>query len=495
MEQARIDIGYEAEPTLSAFHNSQCFVRGVMGPIGSGKSVGCIQDQFKIGLEQEPGPDGISRSRHGVVRNTYPELKSTTIKSFQDWFGQISNITFGSPIEAVIELEGDASDKERGIDAYRMEFIFLAMDKPKDVKKLLSLELTTLWINEAKEVPKDVLDMGTGRVGRYPAKKDGGPTRSCVTMDTNPPDDDHWWYKLFEEERPDDYVLFKQPPALLKIETDDGNVYLPNPRCENVKHQPLGYTYWMRQVAGKSTEWIANFILGKYGSSHAGRPCYPGYNDTIHSSAERLVVYKGIPLLIGVDFGRTPAAIIGQLSPRGQLRILDEVVVDTEGKGMGMRKFTRSVLRPHLAEKYPGVESIMVWGDPSGVTLNDNEESVFDVMGQEGMPAEPAGSNVIAFRLGNIEYFLEAMVDGEPGFIMDRQCRVLRKGFLGGYQYERMELAGEARYKDIPMKNRYSHPHDGAQYLADLARHGTTKVVHKAKARPVEKAPAAAAGY
>lgn len=478
MSSAGVHIDYEAEPTVSKFHTSRAFVRALLGPIGSGKSVGCIHDQFMVGLEQKPGPDGIARSRHGVVRNTYPELRSTTIKSFQDWYGEIARFTFGSPIEAVIELAG-----------VRMEFIFLAMDKPKDVKKLLSLELTTLWINEAKEVPKAVLDMGTGRVGRYPAKKDGGPTRSCVILDTNPPDDDHWFYKTFEEEKPEGYVLFKQPPALLKVQTNSGTIYLPNPKCENVKHQPLGYTYWTRQIPGKSPEWISNFILGQYGSSHDGRPCYPGYNDAVHSSETPLAIHRGIPLLIGVDFGRTPAAIIGQLSPKGQLRVIDEVVVDTEGRGMGMRKFTREVLRPHLAQHYAGIESIMVWGDPSGVTLNDNEESVFDVMEQEGMPAEPAGSNVIAFRLGNVEYFLEAMVDGEPGFILDRKCTVLRKGFLGGYQFERLQIAGDARYRDVPNKNRYSHPHDGLQYLADLARHGATKVVTTVKARPVEPAP------
>ena len=485
----RLKIQYDAEPVIGTFHNSDAFVRGLMGPIGSGKSVGCIQEQFKIGLEQPPGPDGICRSRHGVIRNTYPELKSTTIKSFQDWFGDIARFAFDSPITAIIELEGD---EEQGVPGYHMEFVFLSMDVPKDVKKLKSLELTTCWINEAVEVPKAALDMATGRVGRYPPKKDGGCVHSCVILDTNPPDDDHWWYKTFEEEKPDDYALFKQPPALLKIEAGGETIYLPNPKCENVKHQTLGFTYWTRQIGGKTAEWIKVFILGQYGTSYDGRPCYPKYNDAVHSSEKPLAVYKGIKLLIGIDFGRTPAAIIAQLSPMGQLRVIDEVVVDADGKGMGVRTFTREVLRPHLAQHYTGMEA-MVWGDPSGVTLNDSEESTFDIMGQEDVPAEPAGSNSISFRLENVDYFLGTMVDGEPGFIMDRKVKILRKGFLGGYQFERVQVAGEARYKDQPMKNKYSHPHDGCQYVADLARHGTTKIVTKAKARPVEAAPNAGA--
>ncbi len=471
-------IEYQSELTPAAFHASGAFVRALMGPIGSGKSVACIQAMFRIGLAQEPGPDGIAHSRWAVIRNTFPELKSTTIKSFEQWFGRIAKITYGSPIEAVIEIEG-----------FRMEFFFLSMDLEKDVKKLLSLELTGIFINEAKEIRKSVLDMGTGRVGRYPAKKDGGPTRSCVILDTNPPDNDSWLYKLFEEERPEGYELFKQPPALLKVKTNSGVIYLPNPKCENVKHQPLGYTYWLRQVPGKREEWINSYILGLYGSSHDGRPCYPSYNDSMHCSEESITTYKGIPLLIGVDFGRTPAAVIGQLSPGGQLRVIDEVVVDPTGEGMGIRKFTREVLRPHLAQHYAGVDQIIVWGDPAGVAKGNNEETAFDIMAQEGLPAEPAGSNIISFRLGNVEYFLDAMVDGEPGLVLDPKCKQIRKGFLGAYQYERLQLAGDTRFKDVPMKNSASHPADALQYLADLARHGSTKVATKVKVQPVEAAP------
>ena len=475
LAEATIDIQYVAEPTLAKFHSSNAFVRGIMGPIGSGKSVGCINEMFRISLAQKPWTDGIARTRWAVIRNTYPELKSTTIKSFQDWFGAIAKFKFDSPIEATITLPG-----------IYIEFYFLAMDKEKDIKKLLSLELTGIFINEAKEIPKAVMDMGTGRVGRYPSKRLGGPTRSCVIMDTNPPDNDHWWYKLFEEEQPEGYRLFKQPSALLRVQTNDGVVYIPNPQCENERNQPLGFTYWTRQVPGKREEWINSYIMGRYGSSYDGRPCFPSYNDNVHCATDGLTVYNGLSLLIGIDFGRTPAAIIGQLSPTGQLRILDEVVVDAAGEGMGIRKFSRDVLRPYLAEYYPGFDRIIIWGDPSGVAKGANEETVFDVMAQEGLESEPANGNTLTYRFGNVEYFLGAMVDGEPAFIIDPKCSMVRKGFLGGYQFERLQLAGEARFKDQPMKNSYSHPADGLQYLADLARHGTTKVQSRSVVREIQ---------
>jgi hypothetical protein len=444
-----------------------------MGPIGSGKSVACFQEIFRNGLNQKPNDLGERRTRWAVIRNTYPELKTTSIKTFMDWYGHIAHISYDSPIVATIAFDLGPTDLFPDGEKFHQEIIFLSMDKPKDVKKLLSLELTGIFINEAREISKTALDQGTGRVGRYPAKKDGGPTRSCVIMDTNPPDDDHWWYSLFEEEKPRGYRLIKQPPALLKINTPSGPKYLPNPKAENVRHQPLGYEYWMRLIPGKTTEWIKVYVLGQYGSSMDGRPCYPEYNDDIHCSSEPIAVYNGIPLLLGWDYGRTPAVVIGQLSPKGQLRVFDEVVVDATGNGMGIRTFTREVVKPHLAKNYPGFDVIYSWGDPSGSSKGHDEDNVFDIQAEEGIYTEPAKTNDPTTRFDNVEYFIKAMIDGEPGFLLDPACKVLRKGFLGGYQYERLQTSGEARYKDQPKKNKYSHPHDGLQYLADLARNGS----------------------
>ena len=463
-----VTINYQAEVTAAKFHASNAFVRAIMGPIGSGKSVAGVQEILRIGMLQEPQADGIRRTRWAVVRNTYPELRTTTIATFLDWFRDIATISYGSPIRALIEF-GDVW----------IEVIFIALDKEADVKKLKSLELTGVFLNEASELPKSVLDMATGRVNRYPGKKDGGPTRSCVIMDTNPPDNDSWFYKLFEEEQPEGYEIFKQPPALLKIPGKFGPVYLPNPDAENIKNLSAGYGYYTVQVPGKKDQWIKVFILGQYGTSQDGRPCYPSYNDAVHCSDKPLVAYKGIPLLLGWDYGRTPVCIIGQLGPTGQLRILDEICVDTEGVGMGIRKFTRDVVKPYLYTHYPEQTSIISWGDPAGSARSQKvEENCYEIQAQEGIPTDSALSNDPAYRLENVDYFLIRMADGEPGFIIDPRCKTLRKGFLGGYQFERVQVSGDARYKDTPKKNRYSHSHDGLQYLADLAKNGTVKAVN-----------------
>ena len=474
-----LDVQYVAEPTPAKFHASSAFVRGIMGPIGSGKSVACTVEIMAKAIAQEPYK-GVRRTRWAAIRNTYPELKSTTIKTFEDWFPpEICQINWAPPISAQFRLP--LPDGTR-VEA---EILFLALDKPNDVKKLLSLELTGCWLNEVREIPKQILDGATGRVARYPAKRIGGPSWSGIFMDTNPPDDDHWYYRLSEELKPEGYEFFKQPPSLIKLE--DGS-YIPNPEAENAINQPLGYEYWLRQVHGKDQDWINVYIMGLYGSIFDGKPVYNEYNDAIHCSTGELELYRGIPLYLGWDYGLTPACIAGQLSPHGQLRIVDEWVTED----MGIREFARDVVRPALMNEYAGVPIISV-GDPAGKQRSQTEaKSCMDILAEEGIPTEsaPDASNETIARLDSVRFYMKAMDrEGGPGFIISPRCRTLRRGFNGGYKYERVQIVGEERYKDIPAKNKFSHPHDALQYLCSKLRHGMNII--RPKPRPVKRRIAA----
>jgi hypothetical protein len=92
--------------------------------------------------------------------------------------------------------------------------LFRALDRPEDKKKLLSLEVTGAYINEAREMPKEVFDVLQQRVGRYPSKMQGGPSWFGIWMDTNPWHTGHWGYKLFSVTKPEGHVLFEQPGGM-----------------------------------------------------------------------------------------------------------------------------------------------------------------------------------------------------------------------------------------------------------------------------------------
>jgi len=56
----------------------------------------------------------------------------------------------------------------------------------------------------------------------------------------------------------------------------------------------------------------------------------------------------------------------------------------------------------------------------------------------------------------------------------------LRQGFRSGYQYRKMQVSGDARFEDKPLKNKFSHPHDALQYMALGAGEGR-EVLHGSK--------------
>jgi hypothetical protein len=425
-------------------------------------------------LEQVPFK-GVRRARWAIIRGTYPELKSTTIKTWEQWFpADLSPIKWDAPITSRIKIKdtGDGNSLD-------LEIVFIAMETAQDTGKLRSLELTGAWINEASELPKEVFDMVTQRVGRFPAKRDGGPTHPCVIMDTNPPDDDHWWYKLAEEVRPENWEFFDQPGGLLRKQDEEGNVwYVPNPDAENIFNLPGGFEYYLRMVAGKTDDWIKIFILGQYGTTADGKPVYPEYSDKIHCAEDDLEINRASPIFLGWDFGLTPACIVGQITPKGQLVILEEFI----GEDMGVRQFADEIVKPALMTKYSGLR-IISRGDPAGVArAQSNERTCYQELLEVGIASEPADTNDFIPRRESVAFFLNRLAGGDPGFVLSPNCRTLRKGFLGGYRYERLKVAGE-RYRDRPVKDRFSHPHDALQYLCLAAREGGKTV----RARSVKK--------
>ena len=437
-----------AGPTVEKFHKSNAFVRGLMGPVGSSKSSATWMEIISRATEQKPNQNRIRRTRWAVIRNTYPELKSTTIKTAQDWM-PVMEVKWDAPITG--KLDFWLPDKTR----VQAEIIFLAMDRPEDRGKLKGLEITGAWLNEAVELPKEVFDMAMQRTGRFPSIRDGGPTWNGIILDTNPPDTDHWWFKVFEQERPEGWEIYKQPGGLI----EEKGRYLPNPDAENIPNLPGGHDYYLRQVSGKSKEWIRVFLQGQYGTVIDGKPVYPEYNDDLH--CREVSPIRDRPLLIGLDYGLTPAAVICQLSPRGQLLVLDELCAED----MGISQFARDVLKPHLATVW-GDYAFNAVGDPAGTRRADGDEKTcFQALADEGIAAAPAVSNDFLKRREAVAKYLTRLTDGKPALVVHPRCTRVRKGFMGGYCFKRLQVGGE-KYRDVADKNQYSHPHDALQYAA-----------------------------
>jgi hypothetical protein len=232
-------VHYTAPPTVSRLMDSDAFFRGIVGPVGSGKSSGCILELLQRAATQRPGPDGVRRTRWAIIRNTYRELRDTTRKTFEEWI---------RPGELGEWKEADFTFALRFNDV-EADVLFRALDRPEDVKKLLSLELTGAYVNEFREIRKTILDVLQSRVGRYPSRANGGPTWFGIWGDTNPMHVGHELYNLLKREKPEGYALFEQPSGL-------------SPQAENVHNLPAGY--YERLCHGKDEEWVDEYVRGKY---------------------------------------------------------------------------------------------------------------------------------------------------------------------------------------------------------------------------------------
>lgn len=449
---------------LKDFMKGEAFVRGLRGPVGSGKSVACCIEMFRRSLQQAKAPDGKRYTKWSVVRNTNPMLRTTTIATWLSWFpeNEWGAFRWSPPFTHHIK-KGD-------ID---MEVIFLALDRPEDVKKLLSLELTGVWINEARELSKSIVDACTMRVGRYPSMKDGGPSWSGVIMDTNAPEEDHWWpimagdvpppdYMTPEETlmlvKPDNWKFYVQPAGMEEEKEADGSITGYKLSTERENGLNIMAEYYPNLIQGKTKSWIDVYVMNRLGSIDDGKPVYGGFTEKTHVSKENIEPLTGVPIVIGLDFGLTPAAAFCQRLPTGRWLLLHELVC----QDMGAIRFAEQ-LRREMAGKYPGF-SFEIYGDPAGdFRAQTDENTPFQILRGAGLVARPAPSNDPVLRVEAVNSVLSRMVNGEPGLLVDRRCSTLVKGFAGGYQYKRLNVSGE-RYDERPCKNRYSHVHDALQY-------------------------------
>jgi hypothetical protein len=477
-------------PVLLEFLKDRSFVSAIQGPVGSGKSGACTVKLLSLMLEQAPGPDGLRRSRWAVIRNTNPQLRTTTIKTWQDWLKpeDWGRFYWNPPPYRHEIARGDV----------RAEVIFLALDRPEDIAKLLSLELTGAWINEAREIPKSIVDAVTMRVGRYPALKDGGPSWFGVVMDTNPADADHWWpimsgqvpvpehFSTSEARllvRPHNWRFFAQPGAMLEQKDARGEVtgYVPNPAGENLRH--LTPDYYVNLIQGKAKSWIDVYVMGRVGTLAEGKPVFPTWTEAVHRARAPLPPVPGVPVIVGLDFGLTPAAAVCQLV-RGRWFVLAELVA----QDMGMTRFA-PLLKRELAQLLPGWPDglIRLYGDPAGDQRSQvDERTPYQILAAHGLKAYPAPSNDLAVRLGAVEGALARLVDGAPGLVVSPACATLCAGFGGGYQYRRLQVSGAERHEDQPLKNRFSHVMDALQYALLGGGEGRTVVGARGDAKPVQ---------
>lgn len=442
------DLNYFAPPTLSAFMRSDQRVRIVRGPVGSGKSSCMVMEVLRRSLEQAPDPkDGIRRTRWVFVRNTWPQLQTTTMKTVQELLRGIA--TYEAQAKTFWIKLGDVES----------EWIMLPLDTPENVQRLLSMDLTGGWLSELRELPAQILLDVLSRCGRYPSMMNGGPSWYGVIGETNSFSEDSEWNKILEEKD----LMGKPLPATWGYWVQPG---ARDPGAENRENLVPGY--YEDLITSNSPAWVEQYIDNRVAPSLSGEAVYrASFKTEFHVAKMELLPIPGTLVVVGMDFGRHPAAVITQTDPRGRLVVLDELHED----GMGVEQFITTKLRPLLAHPKYARLPIGICGDPSGIARSQiGEESVFKALARLGFSAQPAQTNNIDPRLRAVEKWLLQSRDGGAAMLISPHCTTLIRSFQSRYRYARMKTG---QLHPMPEKNHpFSDISDAMQYAA-LGHSGT----------------------
>lgn len=442
----------------------------IQGPIESGTSTACCHRLWIQANEQAADRDGVRRSKWIVTRDTYKDLRETTIKTWLTWFpeSEWGAMSWSEPMTHILRRPHVSATGETDGTVVDCEVIFLAIPDPDTARRMLaSFEITGFWRNEGQFVEKRVIDELLSRCARYPSQRNGpGATWFGGMIDMNAPVEGHWipymrgdvpipadWTddKRDAMRRPFNWEFFSQPSGLLEVVVDGRVVYRPNPAAENQKWITEPY---IDKIVGKDKEWIDERIMSKTGIFSGGKPVYPSYFATDHEASAEYGPVDGATIYVGLDFGREPAAACGQCL-NGSWRILSELIGSNESAEL----FAPRVKR-HLAEKYPGF-AFEFWGDPRGADKGQNDErTAYDIFQAHGMRVMPATTD------NNPEIrrsAMSAVLMRRNGFKINKSCITARLGMAGGYHYPKIK--GTGLFSDKPRKNIYSHVCDAVENM------------------------------
>lgn len=204
-----------------------------------------------------------------------------------------------------------------------------------------------------------------------------------------------------------------------------------------------------------------------------GTPVYRDFQERVHVSPVSLEPEEGLPLLMGWDFGLTPACIIAQLQGN-QMVVLREF----QEFNMGTRRFAQQVI-PQLRLQFQAwndwKEDWVCFADPAGARREDSSEATsFKLLHDEfGLTLRP-GAIDWESRKQSVEHFLLQADRRGPGLLIDPSCVHFIRGMGGGYRYpERVAEVEPAKIR--PIKDEFSHIQDAFQMICSAILQHTKK--------------------
>jgi hypothetical protein len=433
-------MDYNPAETIQKFMlDAEHRIRVLVGPLGSGKTMGCIMELLKRACTQQPA-NGVRYTRYALIRNTLQQLRQTVLADAQQYLG---NCCHYYVTDSTLQIRLHLPDRT----SVHSDWMLIPLDSKEDVRRLLSMQLTGAWINELREVPIDIIGPLLGRVGRYTSKALGGPDWYGIIGDTNPWDTESPYHDRLVLNPTPNWKLYHQPSGL-------------SAEAENIENLPLGY--YEELMHDRDPDWSAVHVESQWGVSNQGQAVFRRtFHAPTHVKDMQVIVNPNKPIMVGLDFGRTPCAVIGQHDNYGRALIFKEIITES----MGLIQMLEEHLKPILLSPPFVGKRVFVVGDPAGRQKSQvTEESPFDVLKDQGLLAYPASTNNIEPRLLAVERLLRTTIMGEPALQINRSgCPVLVSSLGNKYRYRRRR---DGQLDDVPEKlHPWSDITDALQYF------------------------------
>lgn len=201
--------------------------------------------------------------------------------------------------------------------------------------------------------------------------------------------------------------------------------------------------------------------------SFVGMPVFPDWNREHHGSKTTIHPHLGLPLLLGIDQGLHPAAVVCQLQ-EWQLVVLKEYTAHNKGAERFKEQVSNS-LRVDFPEWTRFGDDYIMGMDPSAFNRRDTDERTYASIWAKEFKPQP-GAMLWEPRRESVEQWLTKSRKGESCIKVSLpDCPVLVEGFEGGYRYPESNAEIEP-LKIRPIKDKYSQVHDALQYILTLLR-------------------------
>jgi len=303
----------------------------------------------------------------------------------------------------------------------------------KDLKGLGSQEFGIIVVTEAHEI-----SLNAYRTLKQRARQQNVPT--MILMEGNPPNEDHWLNNVLDPEHDD----FDSDIEKWEVSTRENWSNLSEVYRNSLEKMP--------------NSWKIKYLEGRTGFTPDGRPFYEGFKEELHTGD--FDWNTQIELLGGFDYGyHHPAHLITQIGTDGRWYILKEILGNDE-----ILDFFADRCLGLVNVKYPNA----LWryyGDPAGKQVNDKSEKTSeDILKGKKINVQSRPSSYRE-RKEIIEKLLNTMINGKPALMVDKSCRIIIDGFLGGYHYP-VAKEGETT-PEVPVKDGYyEHLMNALEYIA-----------------------------